>query len=68
VLTERKQAVKAKRAEACVVLVIFLSAVWLLLADSAIANPGGQMLPWEYAPKITINSDGSRNNFTLKIP
>jgi hypothetical protein len=50
--------VKAKRAEACLVIVILLSAVWLLLAQSALANPG-QIIPYEAALIITINSDGS---------
>jgi hypothetical protein len=50
---------KAKPAAAYLILVIFLPAVWLLLAESANANPIHQMLPAYYAPKITINSDGS---------
>ena len=49
----------AKHVKAYLVLVILLSAVWLLLAESAMANPVGQIVPFEAAPAITINVDGS---------
>jgi hypothetical protein len=49
--------VTAKRAMASLVIVILLSAVWLLFAESAMANPVG-ILPFQAAPTITINSDG----------